>query len=154
QRATREAFIREWRNQSGKEGEDRADLLFNKRRQLLEHLAYWQQQNNRGSLLDEAVGYANSQKWFLSGGGLDWSLQQMATLLQRTGLLIRRGNVETFLHESIQEYLAAASLAHVYSPKDLRAWAYVKRWRESDQQECIRLLLGIWSEQNQEVSGL
>jgi len=154
ERNTREAFRQEWDKRYGRDGKDLADRLFNRRRQLLEHLAHSVQTLNGGSLVAEGIRYAHEQKWISEGIDDAWLSEQMEILLRRTGLLSWRSDEQVFIHSTFREYFAASALARLCDPGDEEADTIIGRWFEENWRGVALFLIGIWSSAGNDVTGV
>jgi hypothetical protein len=149
-RETRSSFRREWDKRYGREGEGWADQLFNRRRQILQHLALWAQDGSAGSYVDETIRYAYEQRYVPERLDKAWMRSQAEILLRRTGLMVQEGEHLGFIHSTFGEYLAAFELAHQYDPRP-ENWARSIRW-QAKWREVTLFLLGIWSSKGHDVS--
>jgi len=154
ERGTREQYREIWQHRYGQDGANWADLLFNHRREVLEHCALERQHGSDGPFLDIAVRYIRTQGWVGSAVPSEWLLGQLGILVQRSGLVTEDGEDRVFLHETIREYLAAKVIARRSVPQDDQGRASIEKWNAAGWREVLLFLLGIWSEDGQDIVGI
>ena len=155
--ASRWQQFREQWTRAHPEGEKIAKDLYlaGNRLAIVTHLAAWQQDGHRGSLLTEAQAFAERKGWLPPAMEVDEALRGTLEFpLMQTGLVVRRGGDLAFVHDTFQEFLAAKAFANTYSPDDTEAWNWVVRWRDAWWREPVRFLLEIWSYAGQDVASL
>jgi thioredoxin-like negative regulator of GroEL/energy-coupling factor transporter ATP-binding protein EcfA2 len=153
-RGTRKLFISLWENRYGLQGMACADKLFVGRRQMLEHIALWQQKGNEEPIIEEAIRYVRKQVGVGDSIDDEWLSVQVNILLQRSGLLFQRGREMVFIHDTFREFLAASAIANKYSSNHKRAESLAKLLGRDGWREVLLFLLGVWSEKGTDVSGI
>jgi tetratricopeptide (TPR) repeat protein len=154
ERDTFRSFSSEWARAYPGVGGDCAQRVFINRRALLEHVARWLQSGGAGALEDEAAAHARRSGWVpATVEDADWLRRQMESLLLDTGMVTRRAGEAAFIHDTFREYLAASALVKEAGAPDTKvARALVGRWSKPRWREVVLFALGIWSEQDRDVT--
>lgn len=155
-RNTREKFRAEWARRLGQEGLYEADRLFSDRWPMVQALALAQQTKPDSDLLEEGIRYSRERLAFpLMSLNQEWLEQQVAILMLRTGLIIRRAGREDFSHSTLREFAAASALAVRLTPLDEGIWHEIETLGGvHEAREVILFMLSLWSNQGANVSTL
>lgn len=154
-RDTRERFRTEWDRRLGREGVYEADRLFSDRWPMVQALALAQQTKPDTDLLREGVRYSRERLTVPLSLNQEWLEQQVAILMLRTGLIIRRAGREDFSHSTLREFAAASALAMRLTPSDQRIWHAIETiGGVNEAREVILFMLSIWSDQGTNVSAV
>lgn len=153
-RASRMEFRAEW-TPLGKAAEQLADRLFDGRRGLLQIVAAQQDQgrlDDGGKWLRAILG--KEDQAHLRRFDETWLREQVAILLESTGLVgTPQGRVQ-FFHETFREYLFASGFASQTRATEWAAWGFVAdNWREW-RREVVLFAAGIWAEAGEEMTEL
>jgi len=156
-RGTRHQFRDEWDLRLGTDGLRSADLLFNLRFPLVQHLAWVEQGEQTGNstdLISEAANFASAQTSILPHSvGTEWMRRQIGTLLLRTGLIVRRASREEFFHTTFREYACALKIAQQAHPLSSSWMTEISALGDlSSTKEVILFLLSTWSDQGLDCS--
>lgn len=154
-RSTREQFRIEWDRRLGREGLYEADRLFSNRWSMVQALALAQQTKPGSDLLQEGVRYSRELFTVPLSLNQEWLEQQVAVLMLRTGLIIRRAGREDFSHNTLREFAAASALTAQLTPFDEGIWREIEAVGGTHEaREVILFMLSLWSDQGIDVSAI
>ena len=154
------ALLETWEKVKGLDIADLNRPYYKKRRQLLEHLAYWMhtqsgekgriREVHTGDLVVQLAHFLRQDPNIQLDKRLTWqeAVDFVSLMKTRHGLLVERGeDVYAFAHLTFQEYLAASYIKYEYAHDIEAMWALIRphlhapHWRE-----VILLLLGSLNE--------
>jgi tetratricopeptide (TPR) repeat protein len=150
-----------WSNLLGPNASQLINDIFIARRALLEFVAARRREHPHETLVDACIIFigdlladeARLKKW------LERSMpvlrdDLLPSFLIESGLVTERGGAHAFLHDTFEEYLAAASIARKHEPHDQPSLAFMARWHDPRWREILLFLLGKWSERGNDLSDL
>ena len=144
-RRTREQFVSQWVDRFGVNGEAWFGMLFDARRELLASLAVIELSNSAHASIDEALRFVKNWLPVERHEGDGWLREQLATIIDRSGIAAVSHGEVLFPHRSFAEFLAATSLVKQFKPDDLGMMDFVRAAVTESSGEVMLFALEMWS---------